>query len=713
MLRIQPQWVVGHAHNREAPPERFVPATVPGAVQLDWAQAQGWDPRWWYGEEFRRYRWMEDAFWTYRTVLPHFEGELWFRAKGADYRTEVRLNGHVLWEQDGTHLPISLHLACAKPGDDLEVVVSKGPEFQRTFGEGERLAATAKPAVFNGWDFAPRLVPLGLWDEAWLEVRDRAPWRADLSYALGDGFADIQLDAPDAAHWTLIDPDGQVVLEGTSAVSARLDHPVLWQPNGRGRAALYTSRVQMGDEIQEQRIGFRSVRLVMNEGAWAKPSEMPKSRSTPPITLEVNGVPMFGQGANWVPASMFPGTLLRADYSALLEQAHAAHFNLIRVWGGGGVPHDDFFDLCDELGILVWQEFPLACAKYLPEPRYMEALEADSRAVVRRLRHRASLAFWCGGNELFNSWSGMTDQDLALRLLNKVCFEEDPARPFLATSPLMGMKHGSYTFLEQDGIEAVARFQGAGATAYTEFGSSGPASSETIRSLMPESELWPPQRGTNWEWHNGLGAWDGHPESWLCPATIAKYFDVTWPPGPEEELARLIEFGQVLQTEGMRHLYEEARRQWPEASMALAWCFNEPWPTVANNSLVSWPAEAKPALHAVTEALAPVTISARVAKFAWRAGEVLEAELWAHNSTLEPVEIGTVWAELFVGDRSVEVAAWVPANLEPNRNQAGPVVRFAIPLGAQGEVRLALRAGGISKVYRFADIRGGGPNPTS
>ena len=121
-----------------------------------------------------------------------------------------------------------------------------------------------------------------------------------------------------------------------------------------------------------------------------------------------------------------------------------AHMNILRIWGGGFVNKESFFELCDELGIMVWQEFPLACNEYPDEEHYLSVLKKEATSIVRRLRTHPCAILYCGGNELFNNWSLMTDQHHALRLLNAVCYEEDRCTPFIATSPLNGMGHGSY-----------------------------------------------------------------------------------------------------------------------------------------------------------------------------------------------------------------------------------------------------------------------------
>ena len=158
--------------------------------------------------------------------------------------------------------------------------------------------------------------------------------------------------------------------------------------------------------------------------------------------------------------------------------------NLLRVWGGGIVNKEAFYEQCDELGLMVWQEFPLACNNYEGTPAYLRVLDQESKSIISRVRRHASHVIWCGGNELFNNWSGMTEQSLALRLLNRNCFDMDPGTPFLMTSPVMGMGHGHYRF-SSDGVEVYKWMSEAANTAYTEFGCPGPASADYLRGFIP------------------------------------------------------------------------------------------------------------------------------------------------------------------------------------------------------------------------------------
>jgi hypothetical protein len=186
---------------------------------------------------------------------------------------------------------------------------------------------------------------------------------------------------------------------------------------------------------------------------------------------------------------------------------------------------------------------------------------------------------WCGGNELFNSWSGMTEQHHALRLLDSLCYRHDRFTPFIMTSPLNGMGHGHYiNYDEKVGREVITDFVRSSNTAYTEFGSPGMASIEYLRSFMSEEDI-ADCNPTNEVWleHHGFKSWIT--ESWVRKPEADYYF------GGWESIEDLCNKTRFIQAMCYRTLFEEMRKQWPHCSMALNWCLNEPWPSAANNNL--------------------------------------------------------------------------------------------------------------------------------
>lgn len=696
--KIYLNWQVGYTTSKDVAPSTFVVSTVPGAVQLDIAKAEGY-PDYKYADNYKMFSWMEDMYYVYRTEFkkPSLgkDSHLYFISKGIDYQYEIYLNGTKVTQGEGMFSPIDTNITdLLKDGTNkLEVIVFPVPKKHPLPADRTQASNVTKPAVSYGWDWHPRLVPLGIWDETYLYVRETAAVKdVHVRYSLSEDFktADIGLEisAGDCKgmsyKWKLYDMKGKAVLSSSGIIGDRpyvhvgqVKDVHLWWTHDHGEQYLYRSVFELMSEggknthTIEGNIGFRSIRLVTNEGAWEEPKGYPMSRSVPPVQIELNGRRIFAKGSNWVNPEIFPGTITAERYETLIRLAAEANFNIFRIWGGGIVNKESFFDLCDRNGILVWEEFPLACNNYEDDEHYLEILEQEATSIILRLRKHPCIAIWCGGNELFNNWSKMTDQSLALRLLNSLCFRLSPSIPFLPTSPVMGMAHGCYLFKYPTGEEVFEAMSSARYTAYSEFGVPGASPVEVIKSVIPEDELFPVKDDGAWREHHAFGAWQE--DTWLCTDILESYF------GKAESLEELVEQSQLLQSEGYKAIYEEARRQKPYCSIAINWCYNEPWPAVANNSLITYPAIVKPAYHAVKNSCRPVCASARFKKFTWEEGEDFTAELWMLNDSFDKFKPGTVSVKIVADGKIMEFLEWKPKELQENCNLQGPVARICLP----------------------------------
>jgi beta-mannosidase len=706
------KWEAGSHSGKDDLPAKWHPAIVPGAVQTDYARANNWE-HFYYAENWKDYLWMEDSFWTYRTrfeapLLAKGE-QLYFVSKGIDYEFIIVLNGEELFYQEGMFTPVDINLTGKlKKSNELLVKIFPAPKLPGFDLNRSQAAQSVKPAVSYGWDWHPRLVPLGIWDETYIEIRNESHI-VDFytNYRLNSEFTEasitVAVEGENLAgknfEWVLTSPGGESVIcqsgnfDSTQQFSAALDDPELWWPHDHGGQPLYQSKINIIDKdgtiigSAQQSVGFRSVQLVMNEGLWQEEIPFPKTRNKPPVTIEINGRRIFSKGTNWVNPEVFPGEITSERYDELTDLAVEANFNLLRVWGGGIVNKESFYEACNKKGLLVWTEFPLACNNYIGTPEYLKVLEQESASIIKRIRKHPSNAMWSGGNELFNNWSGMTDQSLALRLLNSQCYLLDPLTPFIPTSPIFGMGHGHYVFRDQDGVTEVYQWMSESkSTAYTEFGMPGPSPVEILKTIIPEAELFPPMPGTSWESHHAFNAWVG--DTWLMKDFLAEYF------GEPETLEELVKNGQWIQCEGYKCIYEEARRQKPWCSMALNWCYNEPWPTAANNSLINYPAKPKPAFYAVAASCRPILASARIPKFRWKTGEVFTVQLFILNDKYEALAGGKMRVYLKSENEKTEIGNWNFPSGKANENIAGPAVEAVVPDYQKGELTLMLEVEG-------------------
>lgn len=716
-------WEVGRSVSPEKKPESWISAVVPGAVQLDWARAEGW-PSHTVGLEAEKYPGLEDFWWTYRAEVPMSESEAgfekWFVVEDVDHSARVLLDGRLLGVVGGVGCRHEFLLPVGCGGSLLEVVVEPAPKVPGMQGR-DRAKMSTKAAVAYGWDFHPDLIPLGISGGAWIEdrpvahiagVRLSPRWESARDCGVVEAVVSVRGAGRLAAR--LLDPEGNVAWEHTGEVDAgevhwkaEVSNPRLWWPRGQGGQPLYTFQAELtadGQSASSQwlgRCGFRRVKLVMAPGQWAEPCGTPASRNRPPMTLEVNGRPVFMMGANVVNPDIFRGTVDSARWRGLVERAAAAGMNAFRLWGGAAAPHDAFYDACDELGILLIQEFPLACNEYPDDPDYLAELDVAARNLISRLAPRPCLGVWSGGNELLNSWSRMTDQSHALRLLGSLCWQLDPMTPFLPAMPIEGVGHGSYVFLPPDNVECFAAFQKSDRTGYTEFGVASPAPLETFREVLAGSPEWPPRTDGVWALHHAYGAWDVLPPTWLCDNLVSRYW------GEQPDLETFVEKAHWLSCEGLRGMVEEARRQKPRCGWALIWCFNEPWPALANNSLIAWPDQPKPSYHEVSRAMRPTLASARVGKFQWRGGEVFEAALWMLHDAPVPRSALRVEAVVSSGGWSSAPLIWECPSAAAGENIPGPTVRVRLPASLGEEVILELRCSDatLNSRYRFAVAR--------
>ncbi len=670
-------------------------AHVPGNVQYDYGCMMGWGDIH-YAENANRFRETEDYAWEYRTDLTYdcaSDETAVFAAEGIDYRFDIWVDGEMKCSHEGMFSRVEIPLAAESR--ELAVRIHPHPKSERAaFTDRDQAQDCAKPPVGYGWDWHPRMLVSGIWQEAYVETRkDDFILRCEPFYTLSDDFtrADIRFETECASpvDITLYDPDGQLIGTGDRFT---IENPRLWWCSGQGEAALYRYIARTAGHKVSGHIGLRRARLIMNEGAWNEPAGFPKGRSPAPIQIELNGRNVFAKGSNWVNPDIYNGHIDEARYEQLIQLAKDANMNIFRCWGGSGVNKQAFYDICDRLGIMVWVEFPLACNQYPDDAHYLAVLEQEGRAIIQNLRSHPSVVLYCGGNELFNSWSKMTDQSLPLRLLNKLCYELDPKNAYLMTSPVFGMGHGGYTFYDPDAdCDVFTLFQQSHNTAYTEFGVPGITDLDNLKKIIPEDELFPIENKGSWRLHHAFAAWGE--ERWLCRDVLERYAQE-----PLDSLPKMIDMARWLQCEGYKAIFEEARRQAPYCSMAINWCYCEPWITAAGNSLITYPTQPKPAYEAVKAALRPVLASARIPKFDWKAGETFTAQVWLLNDTHAAAE-ASVDVSLRLGDTVHPLFTWNTGLTD--QNKIGPGVNFVLPAADAADMTLILSAGEYSSEYRL------------
>ena len=697
---FQQKWLGARIHKDEISP--WFDATVPGNIQEDYAKANGY-PDHNFGDNCKLFELLEDDGWLYRTTVT-YEAEpgqrVFFVTRGIEYEYEVRLGGKTLAYHEGMFSALELDITEAlAESNDLQIYIYPHPKREGAPVCRDQADQSCKPAVEYNWDWHPRLLVSGLWNDTYIETRNVTDLTAcEVTYELSSDLktAELTFETDGDAVFELYDPNGDLLYQGKEP-KVTLSDVKLWWCAGHGEQNLYTWKAVGATNTLSGRVGFRRVKLVMNGGAWEIPSAFPKSRSTPPITIELNGRRIFAKGSNWVNPDIFNGRINREVYEPLLKLVKAANMNILRCWGGAIIDKEPFFELCDELGIMIWQEFPLACNNYKGTKRYLKVLEQEATAIIKRLRSHPCLALWCGGNELFNNWSKMTDQSFALRLLNKLCYELDWNTPFISAAPLMGMGHGHYSFMDlPSGQTVFEMFRKSHNTAYSEFGVPSIAEMDVLREIIPEELLQDPQPNSPWETHKGYGSWtQAGEDSWLCMYIINEIF------GRQRCMEAYIDKSNWLQCEGLKCIFEEARRQKPHCSMALNWCFDEPWINCAGPVIVTYPCRPKNSYYAVSEALRDVMPSAGIPFFRWESGSLFNAELWMLNDS--PAEVSdTVEVYLEVLGNKTHILSWNTGTLPAGENKRGHIIQALLPeVTEQTEFFITLESAHGASRYRL------------
>ena len=667
-------------------------ATVPGNIQLDYGNYAGFGDAM-YGDNCIKYEALENDSWEYVTHLKYERNDrerIWFVSYGIDYKYDIFLNDEKIYSYEGMFKPVELDITDQLNGDDeLRVFIYPHPKRAGApAGLRDEADHSCKPPVCYGWDWNPRLLISGIWQETYLETRsENYIFECEPTYELNDRLdkASVSFDVTCAVPCTVsfYDAEDNLLYRGDGK-SFEIEGIHLWWCNGQGEAYLYKWTVENQDCKKSGTLGFRRAKIVRNVGAGS-PAGFPKSRYAAPFTMELNGRRIFMKGGNFVNPDIFWGRVNAKNYDELTTLAQDAHMNIFRLWGGAAFCKKEFYDLCDQKGIMVWQEFMLACNEYPNEKHYLSVLESEATAMIKALRRHACIVLWCGGNELFNGWSGMNDQSLPLRMLGSLCYSLDQKNPYIMTSPLEGMGHGGYMFYDKDnsGGDVYVCFQKAPHTAYTEFGVPSISSMDALKQIIPSEELSEIKDTPSWRLHHAVRAW--MPQSHACLETLEMYF------GKDATVEERVAQSDWLQTEGLKGIYEEARKQYPKCSAALNWCYNEPWITAANCSIIRYPAIPKPGYYAVKNALRPVLFSARIPKFDWRSRERFTAQIWLLNDSNETVH-GSVEVLLRIGNQEISLLKWERAETDARINVEGASVCLTLPAVDTNYMTLVLKA---------------------
>jgi beta-mannosidase len=635
--------------------------TVPGSVHHDlWQLGELPDPYFernshlveWVPERTWIYKksFTPDAAWQGQTVVLHFEG--------VDYSAQFFMNGVRLGEHRGMYTPaafdVTEHLQYGEE-NLLAVVIDRAPDEEPQVSK-TAYVKTHKSRMTYWWDFCPRMIHIGIWDDVYLEVA--GPVRVTDLYArpqLTPDFdrADVAVAVElESKVWATVEAEVTLRLGGQVVASQRSRHalapgkanlnacltverPALWWPNGHGEQPLYEAEVRILDggaesHMRRTTFGIRHVEALVNDA--------PAAKDALKYTLKVNGKKIYVKGWNWVPIDVMYGVERPAKLERLLTLARRANVNLLRVWGGGLIEKEAFYDLCDRYGIMVWQEFILSSSgignKPSESPEYLDLMVREAEQIIPRKRNHPSLVIWCGGNELMGpGGKPLSDDEPVLGALHGVVRRLDPDRHWLPTSPSGPTSNNDLKWIEKDpegqhDVHGPWEHQGltgqytlynkATSQFHSEFGAEGMAYLNVINQTIALEHQWPANRDNPVYFHRG--SW------WINEPLVQEIF------GGIGDVPTLSLASQFLQAEALRYALEANRRRQWHNSGSIPWQFNEPYPNSWCTAAVDYYTQPKAAYYAVARAYGPVSVSARFATQAWAGQGQFEAELWAANS---------------------------------------------------------------------------------
>ena len=639
----------------QAGSNEWMSARVPGTVHQDLLD-HGRLPDPFYGMNEQKVQWVEKEDWLYRTVFTVTADQLksdaaWLTFEGLDTYADVYLNGSLLLKADNMFVGHKLAVKdVLREGENRLMIRFRSPVEETApqwdtdgfnypadndHSEKRMSVYTRKAPYSYGWDWGIRLATSGIWRPVKLTFCNGA--------AIDDFFVrqqevteqvakvDNQLEinnvtsTPKEAQVKVVYAYGEqadtltrtVVLQpGKNSLSmpAWIEKPHLWMPNGWGDPALYTFTATVsvdGKEVasREEAIGLRSIRVVMEDDKDGKS-----------FYFEVNGKPMFAKGSNYIPGDALLPNMTGERYARLFEDIRAANMNMVRVWGGGIYEDDRFYEEADRNGILVWQDFIFACTTYPHDPTFLKRVSEEVVYNMRRLRNHASLAMWCGNNEIYEGmrywgwkdkyspvvWKEMTEgYDVLFRqLLPELVEANDPGRFYMHGSPYeanwgrpeswkIADSHNWGTWYGQKPFESldteIPRFM-------SEYGFQAFPEMKTIRMFAsPEDyELESPVMNAHQKASIG---------NFLIKKTMALYYKVP------EKFEDLIYAGLILQGQGMRHGIEAHRRHRPYCMGSLPWQLNDSWPVVSWSS-IDYYGNWKAMHYQIRRAFAPVLVDA-------------------------------------------------------------------------------------------------------
>lgn len=653
-------------------------ATVPGTIHSDLIN-NGLIENPFYGKNENNIKWIEEKDWIYSTKFNVSRNDIenfhnaFIVFDGLDTFAKVYLNGkHIMtadnmfvsWEKDVRNLlndgENSLEIHFTSPLKAVDEIYKKtGINYPADNDRSEHhLSVYARKAPYHyGWDWGIRMVGCGIWrpvklvfnngygiediytytseikhDKAFLETEMSVTNRYENTLKNCKLTATFQLNGKTVSQ----DIETITVKPGSNIVkfNTEISNPQLWQPNGWGKQNLYDVEIKLakGNEIlacKSYRTGIRTIRFVSENDSIGRN-----------FMFEVNGKNMFAKGTNYIPQDIILTNVSKKDYRKLFEDVKNANMNMIRIWGGGIYEDDYFYQLADENGILVWQDFMFACSTYPGDSTFLENINKEAIYNIKRLRNHPSLALWCGNNEIYEGikywgWNRRYEKDIYEKMkadydnifrniLDKAVKKYDHQRSYIHTSPdtanwgrpatqgygdihYWGIWYGKEMFDAMDTLNL--RF-------VSEYGFESFPEMKTILTFASEKDLSINSDVMVHRQKSSIG-------NELIETYMQNYYRMP------DSFDDFLYLGLILQGHGISYGIETNRRQRPVCMGSLYWQLNDSWPAISW-SAIDYYKNKKALYYHSRDAFAPLILSAQQ--------KDSTIDLYAISDLLEPVE---------------------------------------------------------------------------
>jgi len=597
--------------------DKYYPAKVPGSVHTDlFYNHLIPDP--FTGINENSLQWIDTLVWVYKTEFkkpknlnPDDQVEIVF--KGLDTYADVFINDSLLFSANNMFKPWSFKIDASslKNRNILKVKfyptsIEENKQLQKAdykLPEGSRIY-TRKAAYHYGWDWGPKYITAGIWQDVELHIWNTTKignvryyveeidslkavvnFSVDIESVKDFFFGKIQAECSESAIMYSIEKLPIIKGQSTFSFKLTIEKPRLWWTHNLGEPFLYDFKIKLFKDQtilhqEKLKVGLRKVELVRESDGYGES-----------FYFKLNNVPVFMKGANYIPQSSFPGDVSNNKYHQLIDDVVEANMNMLRVWGGGIYEKDIFYELCDSAGILVWQDFMFANSMYPDDSIFLQNIKQEAKYQVKRLSKHPSIALWCGNNEIDEAWhnwgwaNGYSFQDsteiwenylnIFHEILPGVVSEISPVTSYISTSPLFGRGNprssfegdNHYWYVWHDAYDfdwynkVTGRFM-------SEFGFQSFPGKETINYFYPadDKKLDSDVIQAHQKHHRG---------SFLINDYMERYYPV--PKGFDD----FVYISQLLQAEGIRTGILAQRRAKPFCMGSLYWQLNDCWPAVS------------------------------------------------------------------------------------------------------------------------------------